>query len=231
MCSFKDCLRLGSYIILYWSTRKLPKIAKLGHGRCFLQSFFALEKWRNEIINAQSSSLKLVFQMKTTKKNVKQTFNFLPNIGPISAVSEPTPLLTIYDTFNFLFCISYKSLDYLPFRVVYFPTLTLTYTDWEAITYRSQSTVHTMPASKHTRETGHSVSPITKVTLNFQIYLWPFVLEPFVFDILSFTSIKKVMRTRSPSLIKTLREIDQTELFICRIRLTFDTNLFDLHLN
>ena len=37
MCTFKDCRRLCSYIMLYLNTRKLPKIAKLGHGRCFLQ--------------------------------------------------------------------------------------------------------------------------------------------------------------------------------------------------
>jgi len=62
MCNFKDCRRLCSYIMLYLNTRKLPKIAKLGHGRCFAVNF-ALEKRRNEIINAQTSSLRLVFQM------------------------------------------------------------------------------------------------------------------------------------------------------------------------
>ena len=38
MCTFKDCRRLCSYISVYLNARKLPKIAKLGHGRCFLQS-------------------------------------------------------------------------------------------------------------------------------------------------------------------------------------------------
>ena len=36
MCNFKDCRRLCAYISLYLNTRKLPKLAKLGHGRCFL---------------------------------------------------------------------------------------------------------------------------------------------------------------------------------------------------
>ena len=36
--NFKDCRRLCSYISLYLNTRNLSKIAKLGHGRCFLQS-------------------------------------------------------------------------------------------------------------------------------------------------------------------------------------------------
>jgi len=53
---------------------------------------FALEKLRNEIINAQTSSLRLVNKCRL-QKNVKLTFKILPNIGPISAVSEPTPLI------------------------------------------------------------------------------------------------------------------------------------------
>ena len=52
---------------------------------------FALEKRRNEIINTHTSSLSL-FSNVDHKKNVKRTFNFLPNIGPISEVSDPTPL-------------------------------------------------------------------------------------------------------------------------------------------
>ena len=52
---------------------------------------FALEKRRNEIINAQTSSLRLVFSNVDHKKNVKRTFNVLPNIGPTSVVSELTP--------------------------------------------------------------------------------------------------------------------------------------------
>ena len=52
----------------------------------------ALEKLRNEIMNAQTSCLRLFFKCRP-QKNVKRTFNFLPNIGPISAVSEPTPNL------------------------------------------------------------------------------------------------------------------------------------------
>ena len=63
---------------------------------------FALEKLRNVIINAQTSSLRLFFQMQTTK-NVKRTFSFLPNIGPISAVSEPTPL-DVYVFYMFSCC-------------------------------------------------------------------------------------------------------------------------------
>ena len=67
MSNFKDCRRLYSYISLYLNTRKLPKIAKLGHGRCFLQSIFALEKLRYEIINAQTSSLRLGFKCRPLK--------------------------------------------------------------------------------------------------------------------------------------------------------------------
>jgi len=54
----------------------------------------ALGKRRNEIINAQSSSLRLAFFNVDHTKNVKRTFIFLQNIGPISAVSEPTSLLS-----------------------------------------------------------------------------------------------------------------------------------------
>ena len=36
MCNFKGCRRLCSYIMLYLNTRKLPKIAKVGHGRCMI---------------------------------------------------------------------------------------------------------------------------------------------------------------------------------------------------
>ena len=44
MCKFKDCRHLCSYIRLYLNTRKLPKIVKLGHGRCFLHSIL---RWKN----------------------------------------------------------------------------------------------------------------------------------------------------------------------------------------
>ena len=53
---------------------------------------FALEKLRNEIINAQTSCLSLVNKCRL-QNNVKLTFKILPHIGPISAVSEPTPLI------------------------------------------------------------------------------------------------------------------------------------------
>jgi len=38
MCNFKGFRRLCPYIILYLNAGKLTKIAKLGHGRYFLQS-------------------------------------------------------------------------------------------------------------------------------------------------------------------------------------------------
>ena len=53
MCNFKDCRRLCSYILEHTETAKNSQTTV----------DFALEKLRNEIINAQTSSLKLVFQM------------------------------------------------------------------------------------------------------------------------------------------------------------------------
>ena len=50
--------------MLYLNTRKLPTLVKIGHGRPVLSAVdFALEKRRNEIINAQSSSLRLVLNV------------------------------------------------------------------------------------------------------------------------------------------------------------------------
>jgi len=53
MCNFKVCRRLCSYILEHTKTAKNSQTTV----------DFALEKLRNEIINAQTSSLKLAFQM------------------------------------------------------------------------------------------------------------------------------------------------------------------------
>ena len=95
MCIFKDYRRLCSYIICVLERMKTAKNSQTRSWQVFSAIDFALEKLRNEIINAQTSSLRLVFQMQTTQ-NCKRTFNFLPNIGPISAVIEPTPLSDVH---------------------------------------------------------------------------------------------------------------------------------------